>query len=451
MVLALVPQVAVHDTAETGFSPARVLAVAVCVVICLLDGYDSQSVAVTAAWIVRDLGLSPRDLGLLFGVHTLGLAIGSLCLAPWADKVGRRPIIITGLAVLTIAMYLAANVTTMQEFICVRIITGIGVGTLLASVNTLVAEHASLKWRNFAISTFVIAFPIGSGLAGVAVPPLVATHGWRSVYVLGAIVSLVLIPTFLVLVPESMSFLASRQPPSALSRLNRVRKTFGLELLADLPQKPALQNKTAYRAIFQSGMAETTIWVWVTFAMFETSTYFILSWTTSILGHAGLGDTQAVYGSVLLTAGGALGGLVVGAAATRWSAPKLTSAFMVLSFVAFATWAILPNSAPLLLTAAFVTGFFVFGGSVGKFTIVAAVYPASMRVTGLGVALGVGRLGASLGPYTAGVLLSLGWHRAPLLLLLGSPLLLAASAVERIRRLLLKRADHQPVDRTTAA
>ena len=446
MALAMLPDAGIHDTTQTGFSPARLLAIALCVVTCMLDGYDSQSVAVTSAWIVHDLGLSLRDLGSLFGVHTLGLAIGSFCLAPWGDRLGRRPIILAGLSIVTVAMFLASRVTTLHEFIYIRILTGIGVGTLLASVNTLVAEHASLRWRNFAISAFVVAFPIGSGLAGLAVPPLVAVYGWRSVYVLGALVSLVLIPAFLTLVPESMSFLASRQSVSALQRLNKVRTTFRMEPLTVLP-KSAIQPRTAYRTIFQNGMAETTIWVWLTFVMFEASTYFILSWTTQILGHAGLGKTHAVYGSVLLTAGGALGGLFVGAAATRWSASKLTSAFMVLSFAGFATWAFLPASLPMLLVATFVTGFFLFGGSAGKFTIVAAVYPAAMRVTGLGVALAVGRLGASLGPYSAGVLLSLGWSRAPLMVLLGCPLLIAAFSVERIRRLLLRNADRLSVDR----
>jgi AAHS family 4-hydroxybenzoate transporter-like MFS transporter len=84
----------------------------------------------------------------------------------------------------------------------------------------------------------------------------------------------------------------------------------------------------------------------------------------------------------------------------------------------------------LIATATFFLGLFVTGAQAGINVLAASFYPTSIRSTGLGWALGVGRIGSIVGPMLAGFMLkSLGWSPHLIVLSTVIPALLAAAAV----------------------
>ncbi|KMO10652.1 MFS transporter, partial [Methylobacterium platani] len=226
------PRAAIRQGAMT---PFQVAAVAVCVLICALDGFDVLVVAFTAASIAKDFALKPTDLGLLFSAGLAGMGLGALLIAPLSDRFGRRTTLLLCLAILCTGMLAAAAAGTLTELALVRLFTGLGIGGGLATVNIVVAEYATDRWRNLSISLMSLGYPLGATLGGAFSVYLIAAYGWRSVYVFGGLVALALVPAVLAFLPESLDYLIARRPAGALPKVNRVLARLGRPALAALP------------------------------------------------------------------------------------------------------------------------------------------------------------------------------------------------------------------------
>ena len=190
--------------------------VAICVVLNMLDGFDVLVMAFTAPAVSADWGLKGAQLGVLLSAGLFGMAGGSLFLAPWADRFGRRAITLTSLILITLGMLLSAATQSAGQLALLRVLTGIGIGGMLASINVITAEYSSDRWRSTAVSIQVIGYPIGATIGGSIAGVLIAQHGWRSAFLFGAIASLVMIPIVIWRLPESMDFLLAKQPSRAL-------------------------------------------------------------------------------------------------------------------------------------------------------------------------------------------------------------------------------------------
>ena len=206
----------------------QVLAVALCVTLNMLDGFDVLVMAFTASEVAREWGLSGARLGVLLSAGLFGMAGGSLFVAPWADRFGRRAIILLCLGVITAghAGCRAAR-RAPRSSPSLRVLTGIGVGGILASLNVITSEYSSRRWRNTAISLQVTGYPIGATIGGTIAAFLITRYGWRSAFVFGAVASAVMIPVVIRSLPESLDFLLARHPPDALRRLNDLLRRMG--------------------------------------------------------------------------------------------------------------------------------------------------------------------------------------------------------------------------------
>jgi benzoate transport len=422
------------DLRKQHMTPFQVVVVAVCVMICMIDGYDVLAVAFTSSHIVTEWGLGPRQLGLLFSGGLAGMCLGALVLSPLADRFGRRPIILGGLVLITVGMLLSAVAPGFLQFLFLRFVTGLGVGALLASANTLVAEYSSDRWRSFALSTFATGYPIGATLGGFLAVALTESFGWRSVFVVGGLLSGLLIPLILWRVPESLDFLIERRPPQALEKANRLARRLNIPPFAVLPEPRAGGERSRMALLFSRDFYRRTLLICTAYFMVLVTIYFFLNWTPRIMVGMGIADASAVTGSVMINLGGAIGGIAFGLFAIRWNPMLLTAIFFIFAFIFMMVFALSGSSLLWLLALAFVSGFFLFAGSVGLYSIVASIYPTGVRATGTGMALAIGRLGAVVGPYGAGVFISYGWSRPLYFLVLTLPLVIAALAVWLIRR-----------------
>ena len=187
-----------------------------------LDGFDVLSISFASPGISHDWGINQATLGWVLSAELLGMAVGSVVLGNVADKKGRRPMILGCLVAMAIGMYAAARSANVEILLLSRLVTGLGIGGLLAAINAATAEVSNNRWRSLAMALMVIGYPLGGVLGGIIVRHLLAIGTWRDVFMAGAVATALFIPIVWWLVPESAAFLERSRAADALARINRI-------------------------------------------------------------------------------------------------------------------------------------------------------------------------------------------------------------------------------------
>jgi len=410
------------------------LIVGLCIVLNALDGFDVLAMAFTANSVTRDFGLSGGQLGILLSAGLVGMAVGSLGLAPFADVIGRRPMVLISVALATAGMLLSALAHSAVELGSWRVVTGVGIGGILACTNVIVSEYSSKRWRGLAISMYTAGYGIGATLGGVAAVALQASFGWRAVFLFGGVCTGATLLLLAVLLPESVDFLANRRPRNVVNRLNKIARKIGQPAGTDLPAAAARANKkNRLSELFTAENRRSTWLVWLAFFATMFGFYFVNSWTPRLLVTAGMTESQGVIGGLMLTLGGTFGSLLYGLLTLRWNSRKVLIIFAVLSAATMVMFISTAGILALAFAAGVVVGMLINGCIAGMYTITPALYGASVRSTGVGWAIGIGRAGAIVAPLVAGALLDAHWTASMLYMGVGAVVLLAGAAVAALR------------------
>lgn len=418
---------------ESDMSPFQVMAVGICLVINMLDGFDVLAIAFAAPEIAKDWDLSPARLGILFSAGLAGMMLGSIFLAPQADRYGRRAIILACLVIVSIGMLASAAAQSLNQLLALRLLTGIGVGAMLPGINTMVAEYSSDKRRQLAISLLQTGYPLGAIFAGVISAFLIAKFGWRSVFVFGGMLSIIMLPLVYLRLPESLDFLLNARPPGALQRINSLLGKLGHETVASLPEQVKTEKRQSpARELLSSTYIVRTVCICGTFVVMMSTWYFVVNWTPKILVDSGMSLDVGISGGLLLSIGGVIGGLLLGYLSSRFAIRRLVATFMLIGAVAMVVFGQLASPLSVMLIVTFIIGFCLAGGMIGIYAIVPDLFPARIRTAGTGWAIGIGRVGAVLGPYVAGLMIGAGWERALYYFVLATPLLLSSILVLRV-------------------
>lgn len=397
---------------ERPMVPFQWLAIGVCIVLNMTDGFDVLVMAFTAASVSAEWALNGAQVGLLLSAGLLGMAAGSLFIAPWADRFGRRPLILFCLALSGSGMLLSALSQTPVQLALLRGFTGLGIGGILASSNVIASEYANKRWRGLAVSLQSTGYALGATLGGLMSVWLLTHWGWRSVFVFGGVVTLLLVPLVLLLLPESLDFLIARRPSGALTRINKLATRLGQPALSELPStSPAPTSGTGRLAqLLSPASRRTTLLIWLLFFLVMFGFYFVMSWTPKLLVAAGLSAQQGISGGVLLSVGGIFGAALVGGLASRWRLTRVLSLFMLITAGLLVLFTAAASSVSAALGIGLLIGLFANGCVAGLYALSPIVYDASVRATGVGWGIGIGRLGAILSPTVAGLLLDGGWQ-----------------------------------------
>lgn len=411
-------------------TPFQITAVGICIVINFLDGFDVIAIAFAAPEIARDWALEPAALGVVFSSGLAGMVLGALFLSPLADRFGRRALILMCLVVISGGMLASAAADGVNYLVAMRLLTGLGVGGMLASLTTMVAEYSSDRRRKLAISVLQSGYPVGGIIAGLSSAYLFGEFGWRSIFVVGGLLSMAMIPLVYLRLPESLDFLVSQRAPNTLSRINAMLTRMKQPSVTELPPIDSkVVHKTSVAEIFSADFRGRTFAIWISYIMVMSAWYFVLNWTPKILVDTGLSRDAGISGGMLITVGAVLGGLAIGWLSSFIQVSRLSAGFMLLSVVAMVVFGRLEVNLTVMLVVAFLVGFFLAASMISLYAILPDLYPARVRNTGAGWALGIGRLGAVIGPYVAGVLIGAGWERPSYYFALALPLLVSAVAV----------------------
>jgi benzoate transport len=395
--------------AKSPMSALQIAAVAVTVGLNALDGFDVLSISFAGPGIKAAWHIDQAQLGFVLSAELFGMAIGSLFLGGVADKIGRRPTILGCLVLMLVGMLMAANTGGRYELMAWRVVTGLGIGGVLAAINAVAAEFSSQKRKHLSVSIMSIGYPIGAVIGGQIVTFLLegkpAAESWPAIFYLGAGFTALFIPLTLIFIPESPAWLTRKQPQGALEKINRALKRMGHAAITALPAISPDARRRSISDIFSPGLILTSILVAAGYFFHITTFYFVLKWTPNIV-HDYMGFPASQAGNVLVWAnvGGATGGAVLGLLTLRFGVKPLTIGAMLLSTVTVAIYGHSPHDLATLSLLCAVSGFFTNGAIVGMYAIFAHAFPTYLRATGTGFGIGVGRGGSVLAPIFAGYL-----------------------------------------------
>ena len=386
----------------------QVIAVTMMVVLNALDGFDVLSISFASPGIAREWGIDRAALGVVLAMELIGMAIGSVLLGRLSDRIGRRQTMLICLVIMAVGMFMVTTVSTITELSVWRVITGLGIGGMLASINAVAAEFSSSRRKHLSVSLTTIGYPIGAVIGGTIAAQLLKTYDWRSVFYLGTAMTVVCVPLVYLFVPESVYWLAHKRPAGALEKINSTLKRMGHRAIEALPDFEEGQHKRSLAGIFSPALIATTIMVTLAYFFHITTFYFVIKWVPKIVVDMGYEASSAVGVLVWANVGGALGGALLGFLTLRYTVKSLTIAVLLMSMVMVTIFGRSPDNLAMLSLASGAAGFFTNAGVVGLYALFVHSYPTHVRASGTGFSIGIGRGGAMLSPIIAGVLFESG-------------------------------------------
>ena len=411
----------------------QIQTVFICTLINMLDGFDVLVMSFAAASVSSEWTLSPYQLGILLSAGLFGMAIGSISLGALADRLGRKRLVNICLVIITAGMFASAYSENQEQLLAFRFVTGIGIGGMLATLTTLVSEYSNESSRGLCIGFLQSGYPLGALLGGIVSVYLIDSFGWRSLFIFGGSLSLIMLPFVFWKLPESLDFLLLRGNQADKSKIQQILTKLQIETSEFLHTTEENEKKADWISLFSSDSRANTLYLWTCYFLLMFSFYFVVSWTPKLLVDAGLTTGQGISAGVYLQAGGLVGAISLGLLGYKFKVPILTSVFFCCGVAAMLFYGLVELSLVSLMLVAAIMGFFLIGAMIGLYTIAPSVYPANVRVSGVGLAIGIGRIGAIVAPLAGGIILNSGYSTDEIFVIFSIPLILAALAVYKIK------------------
>src|ERR1700694_3379659 len=407
-----------------------------CAAVLFLDGFDTTAIGFVAPSLAKEWGLTKGALGPVFSAGLFGLMIGALVFGPLADRIGRKKIIIFSTLAFGLGALVTVFVQDVNTLLAIRFLTGLGLGGAMPNAIAMTSEFNPRRRRATMVMIMFCGFSVGAALGGLLAAALIPQFGWRSVFVVGGVAPLPLVPILALRLPESVRFLA------LTGRANeRVAQLLGFispkASFAPATQfvvhEPGLAGIPVLH-LFKSGRTPVTLLLWVVFFMSLLDLYFLSNWLPTVLNDLGACVSSAAAVGSMLQVGGVVGTFALGSIIDRFSFRALALVYFI---AVFAVGAIvqLGHSVVFVTMAIFAAGFCIGGGPIAANALAATYYPTSVRATGVGWALGIGRVGSIVGPLVGGALLTAKWSTGSVFMAAATAALCAALAAFSLSRL----------------
>ncbi|MFE2425261.1 MFS transporter [Streptomyces sp. NPDC059373] len=412
-------------------SRSTLTVILLCATVALLDGFDTQSISLAAPALGPVLHLQPSGFGTVFGIGLFGGLIGASVAGMIGDRIGRKPLVTFGVLVFGVVTLVTPSVSSVGALETVRFFTGIGLGAALPGIISLASEYAPAKSRATIVGLMFCGFPMGAVVGGVVANWLIPAQGWGSVFYVGGVAPLVLLPLLVFKLPESARFLAARGDSVAAAKtLEQLGIPAGS---AGTPGEGPGTTRSPVAALFTQGNGPGTVLLWAAMFLTLLMTYFLVTWLPSVAVAAGA--KSGLLAVSTLNLGGVLGCLVIGRIADRRRPAVVIGAAYTLGAVAVGLIGWAATSDTMLLVVTFVAGLLSVGAQMCTIPLVAHYYNTPERATGVGWSMGWGRLGGITGPVVGGWLIAAGLATSSLFLLAGGVSLCAALVLFGFSRL----------------
>jgi AAHS family 4-hydroxybenzoate transporter-like MFS transporter len=399
---------------------------ALCALIVFLDGFDTQAIGYVAPAIIKELGVSRASLSPVFSASLIGLMLGALIGGPTSDRFGRRPVLLGGFIFFGMMSLLTVMANSIESLLAVRLLTGLGLGCVMPNAIALTSEYAPARVRSTTVMVMTCGFSLGAALGGLAAAVLIKDFGWRSVFIAGGVAPLICAIAVWRFLPESVRFLVvnngdKRRIENIMSKVAPELAGLGISFVVD-EQK---ETKSPVKQLFADKRARLTAVLWVVFFMNLMDLYFLSNWLPTVINDAGIPVSSAALIASMLQIGGTVGTLALGRIFDKVPPFFALAVTYLLAAVFIVGVGFSTASTPALIGTIFGAGFCVIGGQIGANSLAARCYPTAIRATGVGWALGIGRIGSVIGPAIGGMMLSMHFNMAHLFMIAAIPVFIA--------------------------
>ena len=380
-----------------------------CTLIQMCDGYDVGSIGWAVPSLTHAWNVAPPAFAVAFLFSNIGIMAGALIAGPIGDRFGRKPLLMASVAIFGIASLLSAVAPSLAVLSGLRFFTGLGIAGGFAGTTALTGDYAPKRRRATLIMVTFTGAPIGGFVGGQIVSLLLHEgFGWPSIFVLGGAFPLALLLLMALGLPESPRHLATRA--NLASRQQAVLQRLGIAPGARPGDSVDITRGNPIRMLFGEGYALQTVLLWIIFFCSLLDLFLFLFWLPEILHLIGMTPAEAVFASSLHPLGGIMAVFYLGYAIDRFGAQRALSVHFAvgIAFIALLAFVTLPTLGIMALS--FLTGLTIIGSQTASNATCGALYPARMRTTAIGWALGIGRLGGIAAAPLGGFLLARGLH-----------------------------------------
>jgi len=355
-----------------------IIPIALCMAVAVLEGFDIQAMGVAMPRLGPEFGLDASAKGLLFTMNNIGMVLGAAMGGWLADRTGRRPVLMCAVALFGLFTFWVAIAKSYEALVAVRFLAGLGFGAALPNMMAIAAELSSPARRTITASLVFCGLPIGGGTVALLTQIFPPDFDWRMWFIIGGVLPLVLLPGLRWLLPETLDP-AHRQAPK--------------------------ERTPVWETLFGDGRTVPTLLLWLAFLPTLLILYLMLNWLPTLVVAKGLDKAVAPQASLAFNWASVAGALLLGWLVDRFG-PRwpLTLAYVALIVSLVALGASTEHA--MIVAYSGVAGFFLLGANYALYGVAPSYYPKPLRATGSGASVAVGRVGSTLGPLTAGLMLS---------------------------------------------
>lgn len=373
-----------------------------CFLAALLEGADIVSMGLAAPSVARQFGFHPDQVSYILTATIVGLMLGAAIGGRAGDRFGRKRVLLFAFFILAVFSLLTSQASDLAQFIGVRLFCGLGLGAAFPNLIALASEASPPGRRATGVGLMFCGQPIGGASLGLFVASQAGALDWRTIFYVGGVLPLLLLPVLALALRESKAFRDARAGGAA-------------------PRPPVGE------VLFAGGRTPVSVLLWLSYGFTQVVVYLINNWLPTLMVAKGFSPAQGGLISAFENLGAAAGCIVLAMLADRGRLKAVLTVSYVAIALALAGLGAAQGFWPVV-AAGVVVGFFAIGGQLVLYTLAPAYYPTLGRATGVGAAVSFGRLGGIAGPLAAGKLLALGLAPAAVLLAATPCALLAGAA-----------------------
>ncbi len=422
---------------EGPFSVMQKFVVAMAAFAMVMDGFDGQLIGFAIPSIIAEWGITRGAFAPAVAAGLLGMAAGSAGAGLFADRFGRRIVLIASIFLFGGATFAIGFANDILTIAMLRFVAGLGIGGALPSATTMTAEYTPARLRTVAVTATIVCYPLGGMVAGLFSSVILPGYGWRTLFWLGGTFAMASSVVLYFVMPESPRFLARR--PSRWPELGKLlsrmaRPTAAGTAFTDVSEQAA-EKRTGFTSLFSGGQARDTLAIWAAFFMCLLASYSAFSWLPTMLAAEGLSPAVAGSGLTAYNLGGVFGALIcawtIAHFGSRW--PLAICCLGAAASAYLLQGVDVAQNTNLFIVGIGLHGLFVNAAQSTMYALCAYVYPTAVRATGTASALGFGRFGAILSSFVGAAVITAGGATA-YLTLLGSAMLATLVALMIVRR-----------------
>ena len=388
--------------APASFGGLQLRVAVLCGLIQALDGYDLSAIRLAVPSLTKAWSMPPSAVTQAFALSSVGIMVGAMLAGPVADRFGRKPTLLVSVALFGLFSLFSAWADSLTMLVALRFFTGIGIGGAMPTTVALTSDYTPDRWRTSVVMFMFTGNTIGGFFAGQIAAQVLPRWGWQGIFYVGGVVPLILLVVLVFALPESPQFQSGARQQA---------------------------HSNPVSGLFEGGLAVSTVVIWAIFLINLLNMYLIGYWLPTVLNIGGFSPADAAFAASIYSAGAILSTLLLGPVIARFGPERVLATSLVIGAIAIAVVAKanLPPVGTMIVLAIAGGGF--IGSQLGLNGFCASIYPAATRSTGIGWALGVGRLGGIAGPIVGGFLLALGRPATEVLLYAAGPGVVTAALV----------------------